>query len=163
MTNFSKKIVGEIQIPKEITEKNIENVPTLKKEIEKVINKEITEILNIILGGSIKLGASDIHIEPKENETKLRIRLDGILQDVIVFERKIYELLNSRIKLLSGMKLNVFDRPQDGRFSVSMEKSLIEVRTSTLPAEWGRINCNENFKPEIFNFFGRTWIKRRSF
>jgi len=137
MTNFSKKIVGEIQIPKEITEKNIENVPTLKKEIEKVINKEITEILNIILGGSIKLGASDIHIEPKENETKLRIRLDGILQDVIVFERKIYELLNSRIKLLSGMKLNVFDRPQDGRFSVSMEKSLIEVRTSTLPAEWG--------------------------
>jgi type II secretory ATPase GspE/PulE/Tfp pilus assembly ATPase PilB-like protein len=94
-------------------------------------------VLDIILGGSIKLGASDIHFEPKEKEVKLRIRLDGILQDVLIFERKIYEALLSRIKLLSGMKINIFEKPQDGRFSVIFERTMIEIRSSTLPAEWG--------------------------
>jgi type IV pilus assembly protein PilB len=137
MEEISKKIVGEVRISKEVAEKEIRNIPTLKKEIEWVLNKEITKILDTILGGSIKLEASDIHIEPKENEAKLRIRLDGILQDVLIFERKIYEALLSRIKLLSGMKLNIFDRPQDGRFTVFFEKLPIEIRSSTLPAEWG--------------------------
>jgi type IV pilus assembly protein PilB len=137
MEEISKKIVGEVRISKEVVEKEIRNIPTLKKEIEWVLNKEITKILDTILGGSIKLEASDIHIEPKENEAKLRIRLDGILQDVLIFERKIYEALLSRIKLLSGMKLNIFDRPQDGRFTVFFEKLPIEIRSSTLPAEWG--------------------------
>jgi len=137
MEKFSKKIVGEVRIEKEILEKEIPNIPTLKREIESVLGKETTKILDTILGGSIKLEASDIHIEPKENEAKLRVRLDGILQDVLVFDRKIYESLLSRIKLLSGMKLNVFDRPQDGRFSVFLEEIPIEIRTSTLPAEWG--------------------------
>ena len=136
MSEISKKITGEIQIPKELIEK-IENVPLLKKEIESVLNKETTEILSVIVGGSIKLGASDIHIEPREEDVKLRIRLDGILQEVIYFDQKIYNSLNSRIKLLSGLKLNVSDRPQDGRFSVLMEKLLIEIRVSTLPSEWG--------------------------
>jgi type IV pilus assembly protein PilB len=137
MEEISKKIVGEVRIEKEILEKEIRNILVLKREIEAVLNKEITKILDTILGGSIKLEASDIHIEPKENEAKLRVRLDGILQDVLIFERKIYEALLSRIKLLSGMKLNIFDRPQDGRFTVFFEKLPIEIRSSTLPAEWG--------------------------
>jgi len=137
MEEISKKIVGEVRIGKEVLEKEIRNITILKKELGAVLDKETTKILDVILGGAIKLEASDIHIEPKEEEAKLRIRLDGILQDVLVFNRKIYESLLSRIKLLSGMKLNVFDRPQDGRFSVLMEKLPIEIRTSTLPAEWG--------------------------
>ena len=137
MEEISKKIVGEVRIGKEVLEKEIGNITILKRELEVVLDKETTKILDVILGGAIKLEASDIHIEPKEEEAKLRIRLDGILQDVLVFNRKIYESLLSRIKLLSGMKLNVFDRPQDGRFSVLMEKLPIEIRTSTLPAEWG--------------------------
>ena len=137
MEESSKKIVGEVQIERGVMEKEIGNISILKKELESVLDKEITKILDVILAGSIKLEASDIHIEPKENEAKLRIRLDGILQDVLVFERKIYEALLSRIKLLSGMKLNISDRPQDGRFSVLTEKIPIEVRSSTLPAEWG--------------------------
>jgi type IV pilus assembly protein PilB len=137
MEEISKKIVGEVKISKEVLKKEIGNVPTFKREIETVLDKETTKIVDTILGGAIKLEASDIHIEPKENEAKLRIRLDGILQDVLIFERKIYEALLSRIKLLSGMKLNIFDRPQDGRFTVLFEKLPIEIRSSTLPAEWG--------------------------
>jgi type II secretory ATPase GspE/PulE/Tfp pilus assembly ATPase PilB-like protein len=133
----TSKIVGEVVIERETLEKEIKNVPVFKKEIEETLNKETTKVLDIILGGSIKLGASDIHFEPKEKEVKLRIRLDGILQDVLIFERKIYEALLSRIKLLSGMKINIFEKPQDGRFSVIFERTMIEIRSSTLPAEWG--------------------------
>jgi len=137
MSEISKKIVGEVRLQKETLEKEITGIPAFKRELEGVLDKETTRIVDIILGGSIKLGASDIHIEPRENDARLRIRLDGILQDVIVFNKKVYESLLSRIKLLSELKLNVFDRPQDGRFSVIVDSLSIEIRTSALPAEWG--------------------------
>ena len=78
MEEISKKIVGEVRIGKEVLEKEIRNITILKKELEAVLDKETTKILDVILGGAIKLEASDIHIEPKEEEAKLRIRLDGI-------------------------------------------------------------------------------------
>jgi len=159
MEEISKKIVGEVRIGKEILEKEIRNVPILKREIESVLDKEITKILDTILGGSIKLETSDIHIEPKENEAKLRIRLDGILQDVLIFERKTYEALLSRIKLLSGMKLNIFDRPQDGRFSVLIEKLAIEIRTSTLPAEWGESIVMRILNPKSLISLGELGLR----
>jgi len=140
MPEVSKKITGEIEISpvslREI-EKEIKNVSDFKKRVESSLTKSITEILEIILGGAIQLEASDIHIEPLEEKAKIRVRLDGILQDVLLIERKIYESLLSRIKLLSGMKLNITDRPQDGRFSILMKGLPIEIRTSTLPAEYG--------------------------
>jgi type IV pilus assembly protein PilB len=159
MEEISKKIVGEVRISKEALEKEIKNITVLKREIESVLDKETSKILDVILGGSIKLEASDIHIEPKEKEAKLRIRLDGILQDVIVFDRKIYEALLSRIKLLSGMKLNVYDRPQDGRFSVLMEKLPIEIRTSTLPAEWGESIVMRILNPKSLISLGELGLR----
>jgi type IV pilus assembly protein PilB len=159
MEEISKKIVGEVGISKEVLEKEIKNITVLKREIESVLDKETSKILDVILGGSIKLEASDIHIEPKEKEAKLRIRLDGILQDVIVFDRKIYEALLSRIKLLSGMKLNVYDRPQDGRFSVLMEKLPIEIRTSTLPAEWGESIVMRILNPKSLISLGELGLR----
>jgi type II secretory ATPase GspE/PulE/Tfp pilus assembly ATPase PilB-like protein len=83
------------------------------------------------------LEASDIHIEPREEQAKTRIRIDGLLQDVINFDLKIYEGFLNRIKLLSGMKLNITDRPQDGRFSILINDLIIEIRSSTIPAEYG--------------------------
>jgi type II secretory ATPase GspE/PulE/Tfp pilus assembly ATPase PilB-like protein len=140
MIEISKKIKGEIVISKAILakiEKEIKNVPDFREKIEKLLTKKITELLEIILGGAINLAASDIHFEPGEKETKLRVRIDGILQDVLVFDLKIYQRLLSRIKLLSGIKLNITDRPQDGRFSILLEKMAIEIRSSTLPTEHG--------------------------
>ncbi|MDI6591700.1 MAG: GspE/PulE family protein [Patescibacteria group bacterium] len=134
-----QKIIGEVKISPailNITQK-IKNVSDFKERIEEFLEKNITEILEIILGGAIDLEASDIHIEPREEEAKIRLRLDGILQDILFIERKIYESLLSRIKLLSGMKLNITDRPQDGRFSILIEKIAIEIRASSLPAEYG--------------------------
>ena len=140
MPEVSKKITGEVVIPSEILteiKKEIKNISDLRGKITSSLGKRVTEILEVILGGAITLDVSDIHIEPGEEDVKLRVRIDGILEDVLLLDKKIYANLLSRIKLLSGIKLNISDRPQDGRFSVLIEKISIEVRVSTLPAEFG--------------------------
>jgi len=136
----AKKITGEIEISQHIireVERKIKNISDFKEKIESSFEKRITEFLEIILAGAISLDSSDIHIEPEEKQAKFRIRIDGILQDVTTFDLKIHKTLISRIKLLSKLKLNVTDRPQDGRFSILMEKTPIEIRASSLPAEYG--------------------------
>lgn len=116
----------------------IKSVSEWAKEVKVSPDRTVSELLGIIMGGAIKLDASDIHVEPMQNESKIRARIDGVLQDVVEIDKETYETLLSRIKLLSKIKLNILDRPQDGRFSVFMGKDLtIEIRTSTLPAEYG--------------------------
>lgn len=140
MPEVSKKITGLVEISRQTQgeiETDVKNIAGLRKKVESFLEKRITEILGVILGGAINLEASDIHIEPIENEAKLRIRMDGNLHDVISFDKKNYESLLSRIKLLSGLKFNISDRPQDGRFSILWNEIFIEIRTSTLPAEYG--------------------------
>lgn len=140
MAEVSKKITGVVQIPPEIVNEiktEVKNISDLKKKIESFSAKRITEVLEIILGGTINLGASDIHIEPTETEAKIRARADGTLQEIASLEKKTYEAVLSRIKLLSELKFNVSDRPQDGRFSILWDEISIEIRTSIIPAEYG--------------------------
>lgn len=146
MPEFSKKITGEITVSDStfsILQKEVKNIAEFKKKITASLEKEMTEILGIITGGAMVLEASDIHVEPLEEKARIRSRIDGILQDVLFVEKKTYEALLSRIKLLSGLKLNIADRPQDGRFSVILESAggkkaeAVEIRSSTLPAEHG--------------------------
>jgi len=135
-----KKIRGEIIIAETVIKdirKKVKNISDFKEMINVSLDKRTTELLEIILIGAIILNASDIHIEPEEMQVKFRIRVDGLLQDVLKIDKKIYKALLSRIKLLSKLKLNVSDRPQDGRFSILMNKIPIEIRTSVLPAEYG--------------------------
>ena len=79
-------------------------------------NRKISEVLEIILAGALSADASDVHIEPQEKQVRLRFRLDGVLHDILLFDYKIYNLILSRIKLVSGLKLNVRNQAQDGRF-----------------------------------------------
>ena len=141
MQEVSKKITGEIEISPQIfaeTQEKIKNISDFKKKIEEFLIKSVSEILEVILGGGISLRASDIHIEPEKNQAKIRLRIDGILQDVIIFDLKTSQTFLSRLKLLSGIKLNIADRPQDGRFSILIPPAEpIEIRVSTLPAEYG--------------------------
>jgi len=142
----SRRITGEITISAakySKIQKEIKNIASLEKKIVSCLGEEITEILEVIIGGAMALEASDIHIEPLEEKARIRSRIDGILQDILFIEKKIYETLLSRIKLLSGIKFNISDRPQDGRFSIIVEakdkkdEEAIEIRSSTLPAEHG--------------------------
>lgn len=141
LTENSK--IGGIDISGEIlreTAKNISKMQDIAKFIKGAIDgnqtHKLSHILEIILAGAIAIKASDIHIEPEKDRGRLRLRLDGVLQDVIFFETSIYNLLNSRIKLLSGIKLTS-STAQDGRFSIKEEEEEINIRTSLIPGAYG--------------------------
>ena len=116
-------------------------VKDTKKAIADALSSEggrkVTQILEIVLGGGIAAKASDIHIEAETEQVRVRYRLDGILHDIENFDHHTYRLLLARIKLLSGLKLNVGSMRQDGRFSVSLGKSQIDIRTSIIPGSDG--------------------------
>ncbi len=122
---------------------------------------KISRMLEIILAGSIALSASDIHIEPEEKRTRLRFRLDGVLQDLSFLNEETYKFLLSRIKLLSGLKLNVKDISQDGRFSIKISAGKlakedgkaveVEIRTSIIPGNYGESIVLRVLNPETIS------------
>ncbi|MBI3633390.1 MAG: type II/IV secretion system protein [Candidatus Vogelbacteria bacterium] len=120
------------------TAKNINDVKGLIEEtIKNNKTQGVSKVLEIIIAGAVTVGASDIHIEAQEKETRLRFRLDGVLQDISEFSPAINKLILSRLKLISGLKLNIKAEAQDGRFSISTKNKQIEVRTSILPGPYG--------------------------
>ncbi|MEK7606467.1 MAG: GspE/PulE family protein [Patescibacteria group bacterium] len=120
---------------------DVHDIETVKKHIEETLTLKkafrTSRIAEVLVAGALATHSSDIHIEPEEASVRLRMRLDGILTDVIFFDHETYRLLLSRIKLLSGLKLNVQQEAQDGRFSIRMGKADIEIRTSILPGQYG--------------------------
>lgn len=99
--------------------------------------RKISEIVEMLIAGALQFEASDIHIEPQEDRMRLRFRIDGVLTDIVQFTLPVYNLLLSRIKLVSELKLNIRDKPQDGRFTVRADNLDVEVRTSVLPGPNG--------------------------
>ena len=141
MAESSKE--GGIDIEAEILRnisKDIHNMQDIEKYIKEAMEgtqtHKVSHLLEIILAGAIAIKASDVHIEPEETRSKVRVRLDGVLQDVAFFNNDIYHLLNSRIKLISGMKFTS-KIAQDGRFSIQEEKEEISVRVSLIPGAYG--------------------------
>ena len=96
----------------------------------------ISRILEIIMAGGLSIGASDIHLEPEEAQVRMRYRLDGVLMDILTCDLPTYALISSRIKLLSGLKLNIKNAAQDGRFSIAVNDKDIEIRSSVLPGTY---------------------------
>jgi type IV pilus assembly protein PilB len=115
-------------------EKGINTIINLKKRISEI---NTTEIFNIILAGAIKTNSSDIHIEPNIDYIRLRYRVDGVLQDIVKLPKKVHRIIISRVKMLSKMKLNVSDIPQDGHFNIDLENTQINIRVSILPSSFG--------------------------
>ncbi|MDP2789232.1 MAG: GspE/PulE family protein [bacterium] len=106
------------------------------KTVEEEKIHKISHLLEIILAGAIAIKASDVHIEPEKGGCRVRLRLDGVLQDIAYFKMDVYPLLSSRIKLLSGVKLNT-QTTQDGRFSIVEGSIEINIRTSLIPGTYG--------------------------
>ena len=96
----------------------------------------ISRVLETMMAGALALGASDIHLEPEESGVRMRYRLDGVLVEVLMFDPVTYQLISSRLKLLSGLKLNVRNAAQDGRFSIVVGGKEIEIRASVLPGAY---------------------------
>lgn len=103
-----------------------------------VIREEkVAEVVTHILSFAVKARASDIHIEPQEKSTRVRYRIDGILQEKLTIPLELHDALVSRIKILSGMKIDEKRVPQDGRFNFRGEDEEVDLRVSTLPTAWG--------------------------
>lgn len=148
---MARKITEEISISEKQLDRakeKIKSIPDFKPTIKKRLKGKTTELLQIVLAGGIALNASDVHIEPLEEKAKMRVRVDGILHDVLLLPLSNYNSILSRIKLLAGAKLNVSDRPQDGRFTITMGEFEVEVRVSVIPAEHGESIVMRILNPE---------------
>lgn len=144
ISNATETKAGMLDISGEDIKKVLEGLKNTK-DAKDIIDEtlkikkayRISRILEVILAGGLSSEASDIHIEPEETSIHIRYRLDGVLVDITDFDIETYNLLLSRIKLTSGLKLNIKNKAQDGRFSVRIDKDDIEIRTSVLPGAYG--------------------------
>ncbi|MDO5476774.1 MAG: GspE/PulE family protein [Eubacteriales bacterium] len=94
-------------------------------------------LVNSIIERAVHERASDIHVEPGESELKVRMRIDGVLRDILTIPRDLQASVISRIKIMSGMNIAERRIPQDGRFNVSVRDKDIDLRVSTLPTVYG--------------------------
>lgn len=129
--------LGVVEIKEQELAKLQEQIKDVADLKERLTQMPITQVLNILIAGALKTKASDIHLESEEKDIRLRYRLDGVLYDIISFSPAGYGQLLSRIKLMSGLKINIHDAPQDGRFTIRQERADIEVRVSVLPGGYG--------------------------
>jgi len=97
----------------------------------------VARIVSTLLEYGIKVRASDIHIEPLENETRIRYRIDGILHEKLILPRRIHDAIVSRIKILGNMKIDEKRLPQDARFNFKVGPEELDLRLSTMPTSFG--------------------------
>jgi len=97
----------------------------------------VVKLLQSIFEDAVQVRASDIHIEPDEKVLRIRQRVDGVLQEHVMNEKRIAAAVVLRLKLMSGLNISEKRLPQDGRFQINVKNRPIDVRISTLPAQHG--------------------------
>ncbi|OGF61709.1 hypothetical protein A2662_02270 [Candidatus Giovannonibacteria bacterium RIFCSPHIGHO2_01_FULL_45_33] len=143
MPRFEETKVGIIDISKSKLESYgaaLHSISNFKKALLAAREKDVrkaSDTLELLFAGALDADASDVHIEAEVASAKIRLRIDGVLQDIVDIPTPLYQLLLSRIKLLSEVKLNIRNKPQDGRFTIKTSNENVEVRTSFLPGPFG--------------------------
>lgn len=105
----------------------------------KIIDEDspVSRALNAIMEYAVKNGASDIHAEPFENEFKIRVRIDGILREIMKLPKSIEAAFVSRVKILSSLKIDEHRVPQDGQFDIEVAGKEVDLRIAISPVIWG--------------------------
>ncbi len=111
--------------------------PLGNMKISFIREEKISQIVSHILEFAVKSRSSDIHIEPQERSTRVRYRVDGILQEKLTIPKELHDALISRVKILCGMKIDEKRIPQDGRFNFKVGDEDTDLRVSSLPTTWG--------------------------
>ncbi len=146
-----KKIVKGVKVTDEELNQFQSQLHTYE-DIQTIIAKaNITDVMTIVMAAGLQFGTSDIHIEAEEEKIMIRFRIDGILQNVAMLPHDIWKKIVARIKLISGLKINVTERPQDGRFTIFLKSGDTDVRVSTIPTTWGESVVMRILKPEAIN------------
>jgi type II secretory ATPase GspE/PulE/Tfp pilus assembly ATPase PilB-like protein len=126
-----------------------EELLTLQKENDVT---KTSKMLTVIFGGALALKTSDVHIEPEVANTRIRYRIDGVLVDVCSIDSDSGVHIMSRLKLLSGLKLNIHKEAQDGRFTFDIESREVEVRSSIIPGAFGESIVMRLLDPSASSF-----------
>ena len=133
---FGDIIQQEAQSMKMIAEDD--DNPASEKDLKKLAEDlPVVRIVDTLLNHAILQNASDIHIEPMENQLLVRYRIDGILHDAMVLPRDSAPGITARVKVLSNLKLDEKRLPQDGRFKIQLNNEKVSFRVSTLPTHHG--------------------------
>lgn len=138
---YSQSLSSEVTAALEQTGQGPETV-NKKQDIstlsgETIRQAPITKIVETIVSFAMKARASDIHIEPQEDKTRVRYRIDGILTEKLILPGSVHDAVVSRIKILSGLKIDEKRIPQDGRFNFATQDQEVDLRISTLPTIHG--------------------------
>lgn len=172
--NLHATETGRVELSPKIVEnlrKKITTWDDLKEAIEDVHAENASTLLETVLAGALNVRASDVHMEtPSEERVSVRLRIDGIMHSISTLDPHAYKLFLTRIKLLSGMKINIQTRIQEGRFSVILGspshdlglaagfgkagdpaeqgKASVEIRASVIPSEYGETVVLRILNPE---------------
>ena len=126
-----KEEVSGVKVTQEDLDKFKEGFSDIRTVQEQMSGISLTETMTLLIAIALNARASDIHIEAEQHDIKARLRIDGILQDVFTLPSDAWPKIISRVKLISRLKLNVTDRPQDGRFTIYLKDDEVDVRVST--------------------------------
>jgi len=132
-----KRIEGGVEVKEADLEKFQAEISNYKNLNAKINEVNISDVITLLLATAMKTGASDIHIEAEEKGVIIRLRIDGVLQEAAMIDRSEWRKIISRLKIISAVKINIEDKPQDGRFSIFTKNRKIEVRASFLPTAFG--------------------------
>lgn len=136
---YAKGLTTEVKaaLKEAVTEPTPTKAVDITKLGEVIREAPIAKIVSTLLEFAIRARASDIHIEPEEDKTRVRYRIDGILHERLILPKKVHEGVVSRIKILSGMKIDEKRIPQDGRFNFKADEKEVDLRVSCLPTAHG--------------------------
>jgi len=132
-----KEITKDINITDEELSRfqtGLENLQAIQEQFK---NVNITDIVTLMVASALKVNSSDIHVEAEEKGVMIRYRIDGVLYEIGVLPRERWKQIISRIKLLSALKINITDIPQDGRVTLQLSSGSLDIRVSTMPTTWG--------------------------
>ncbi len=132
-----KRSSGGVEIKEADLEKFKQEIEDFRKLNEKIKQVNISDIVTLLLATAIKIEASDIHIESEENQVAIRFRVDGVLQEAAKINKDQWRKIISRMKILAKVKINIADKPQDGRYTIFLKQGKIDVRSSFLPTAYG--------------------------
>lgn len=136
------KKTGQNILPYLSTERDIQNTlriyrKDLQKAFEELLHKEsetpISKIVDMLINYAYQDRASDIHIEPQENNSLIRFRIDGILHDVLILPKNLHDQVLTRIKVLSRLRTDEHLSAQDGKMRIKLEEEHLDIRVSIIP------------------------------
>jgi type IV pilus assembly protein PilB len=146
-----KQIIKGVKVTDEEIEEFGAQLKTYQDIQKTLSHASITDIMTIILSAGLQFGTSDVHVEAEEKQIVVRFRIDGVLQEVATLPHEFWKKVVARIKLISGLKINVTERPQDGRFTIYLKTGDTDVRVSSVPTAWGESVVMRILKPSSIN------------